>query len=327
VPPDIPEKQAGKFMERQRKITLAILIMLVIISVIAVIDISTRVEEKKSFSMGAPVIQTGPGVAIVRIDGPIELTGPAGFMGRPSGAEAVVKRLSQLEKDSNIKAIILRINSPGGTVAATQEIYQKVMSMRKKNIIFVASMGDIAASGGYYIASACNFIMANYGTITASIGVIAFSPNLKNLMDKFGIKMNVIKSGKYKDILATHRDMSSEERILLQEMIDLSYHKFVSDIALGRNMSRDDIYPVADGRVMNAETALKNRLIDGLGTFDDSIAKAREMAGLDPDAPVYEEQLSPFREIFSSMESLFSGRSFESRFMDTTYRIEYRYMQ
>lgn len=313
-------------MEKQRKITLAILLMLVLISIIAVVDISTRVETKKSLNIGRDMIKTGPGVAIVRIDGPIELTGPESFMGRPSGAEAVVKRLAELENDSSIKAVVLRINSPGGTVAATQEIYQKVLEVRKKNIIVVASMGDIAASGGYYIASACNYIVANYGTITGSIGVIAYSPNLKNLMDKFGIKMNVIKSGKYKDILSTHRDMSDEERIMLQEMIDSSYHKFVSDIARGRNMNQNDIYPVADGRVMNAETALKYKLIDQLGTFNDSIAKAKELAGLDADAPVYEEQVSPFNEILGSMNSFFSGRAFESRFTDSIHRIEYRYM-
>ena len=314
-------------MEKQRKITLSILIMLVLISVIAVVDISTRVEKKRSIQTGMDMMSTGPGVAIVRIDGPIELTGPAGFMGEPSGAEGVVKRLADIEKDSSIKAVVLRINSPGGTVAATQEIYQKILSLRKKNIVVVASMGDIAASGGYYIASGCNYIVANYGTITGSIGVIAYSPNLKNLMDKFGIKMNVIKSGKYKDILATHRDMSNEERALLQEMIDLSYHKFVKDIALGRNMNQDDIYPVADGRVMSAETALRYKLVDQLGTFDEAINKARELAGLDADAPVYEEHLSPFNEIFSSMSSFFSGRLFESRFVDTTHKIEYRYMQ
>jgi protease-4 len=314
-------------MEKQRKITLAILIMLVLISIIAVVDISTRVEKKRSLPTGLNMMPNGPGVAIVRIDGPIELTGPAGLMGKPSGAESVVRRLADIEKDSNIKAVVIRINSPGGTVAATQEIYHRIFSLRKKNIIVVASMGDIAASGGYYIASACNHIVANYGTITGSIGVIALSPNLKNLMDKFGIKMNVIKSGKYKDILATHRDMSIEERALLQELIDLSYHKFVSDIALGRNMNQSDIYPIADGRVMSAQTALKYKLIDQLGTFEEAINKAKELAGLDSDAHVYEERLSPFNEIFSSINSLFTGHFFENRFTDTTYKIEYRYMQ
>lgn len=314
-------------MEKQRKVTLAILLMLVLISVIAVVDISTRVEEKKSLAMRGSIMQTGPGIAIVRVEGPIELVSPSGPFGKPSGAEAVVKRLAELEKDSSIKAIVLRINSPGGTIAATQEIYQKIMSLRKKNIIVVASMGDIAASGGYYIASACNFIVANYGTITGSIGVIAFTPNLKNLMDKFGIKMNVIKSGKYKDIMASHRDMTPEERIMLQEMIDASYYKFVSDIATGRSMNQNDILPIADGRVMNGATALKYKLIDMIGTFDDAIIKAKEMAGLDPDAPVYEDEVSPFNELFGTITGFFSGRVFESRFMDTTNRIEYRYMQ
>jgi protease-4 len=315
-------------MERQRKIIVAILALLALIAVIAVVDVGLKIEKKSKTNITLKMPQFGPGVAVIRIEGSIEMSGPRGLFADSSGAEAIIKRLGEIEKDSSIKAVVIRINSPGGTVAATQEIYEKIWKLRKKNIILVASMGDVAASGGYYIASACNYIVANYGTITGSIGVITMSPNLKRLFDKFGIQMNVIKSGKYKDILSTSRDMTAEERSLLQEMIDLSYNKFIKDIALGRNMSQEDIRPVADGRVMNGETALKNRLIDQLGTFEDAILKAKELAALDADAPVYEKEDSAFQEIFGSIKNVFNGKTgIGSEIFYNPHKIEYRYMQ
>lgn len=315
-------------MERERKLTVAILAMLILVAVIAIVDISFKIEEKRSREIKISMPEFGSGVGIVRVEGAIELSSPAGPFGVTSGAEAVVKRLDDLENDDSIKAVVVRINSPGGTVAATQEIYEKIMKLRKKNIPVVASMGDVAASGGYYVASACNHIVANYGTLTGSIGVIAYSPNLKRLFDKFGIQMNVIKSGKYKDILASHRDMSSEERALLQEIIDSSYHKFVRDIAAGRNMDQADVERVADGRIMSGESALKNKLIDQTGTFEDAIAKARELAGLAEDSPVYEETSSPFGDIFGRLNNLLgAGNLPGGEMLNPSYKIEYRYMQ
>jgi protease-4 len=315
-------------MERQRKIMVSILALLALIAVIAIVDIGLKIDKKSKSAINLPIPEFGPGIGIIRIEGAIEMSGNSSPFGIPQGAEAVIKRLSEIEKDGNIKAVVIRINSPGGTVAASQEIYEKIRKLRKKNIIFVASMGDVAASGGYYVASACNYIVANYGTITGSIGVITLAPNLKRLFEKFGIQMNVIKSGRYKDILATHRDMTPEERSLLQEMIDLSYNKFIRDIALGRNMNQDDIRLVADGRVMNGETALKNKLIDQLGTFEDAILKAKELAALDADAPVYEQNESPFQEIFGSLKTMFTGKTgIGTELFYNPYKIEYRYMQ
>ncbi|HOP64665.1 MAG TPA: signal peptide peptidase SppA [Spirochaetota bacterium] len=315
-------------MERERKLTVAILAMLILVAVIAIVDISFKIEEKHSREIKLTLPDIGAGIGIVRVEGPIELSSRPGPFGMPEGAEAVVKRLDSLEKDSNIRAVVLRINSPGGTVAATQEIYEKIMKLRKKNIPVVASMGDLAASGGYYVAAACNHIVANYGTVTGSIGVIAYSPNLRRLFDKFGIKMNVIKSGKYKDILASHRDMSRDERVLLQELIDSSYGKFVKDVAVGRNMSELDIMKVADGRIMSGITALENKLVDQMGTFEDAIAKARELAGLDEDSPVYEEKTSPFNEFFGTLNSILRGSSLPgSEVLYPVYKLEYRYMR
>jgi protease IV len=315
-------------MERQRKLIVAMLAILTLIAVTAIIDIGFKIEKKTRSEMKLTLPEFGPGVAILRVDGPIGMSGPSGVFGITHGAESIIRRLAEIEKDSGIKAVVLRINSPGGTVAATQEIFEKLMKLRKKNIVLVASMAEIAASGGYYIASACNYIMANYGTITGSIGVIAFSPNLKRLFEKFGIQMNVIKSGKYKDLLASHRDMTPEERSLIQEMIDLSYNKFLRDVALGRNMNQDDIKPVADGRVMNGETALKNKLIDQIGTFEDAVLKAKELAGLDPAAPVFEKNPTPIQEIFGSLQNIFSAKILpDPGMIYNPSGIEYRYIQ
>lgn len=312
-------------MERQRKLMIAILAMLVLVAVIAIIDVSMRIEKESTAEVKIQMPRFGSGIAVVRIEGPIEMSSPSGLGMTPRGAEAVIKRLDNLQKNSDIKGIVLRVNSPGGTVAATQEIYQKLSNLRKNNIIIVASMGDVAASGGYYVASACNHIVANYGTVTGSIGVIAYSPNLKKLFDKLGIGMNVIKSGKHKDILSSHRDISPEEKELLQEMIDSSYNRFIKDIAKGRNMNESDIIPVADGRIMNGETALKHGLIDSIGTFEDSIAKAKELAGLDEDAPVYEETSSPFENVISILGNYFRGGITLDSLLYSEKAVEYRY--
>lgn len=313
-------------MERQRKLMVAILVMLVLFAVIAIIDVSFRIDKKSSTEVKMKMPQFGPGIAVVRVDGPIEMSSQSGFGTLSRGAEAVVKRLDDLGKNDEIKGIVLRINSPGGTVGATQEIYQKLWKLRKKNIVIVASMGDVAASGGYYIASACNHILANYGTITGSIGVITYSPNLKKLFDKYGIGMNVIKSGKHKDILSSHRDVTPEERKLLQELIDSSYNRFIKDVALGRNMNESEIIPVADGRIMDGETALEQGLIDGIGTFEDSIYKAKELAGLDENAPVYEEVSSPFDNVMNLLGNYFrGGKIFMDGMVYPAKPVEYRY--
>src|SRR4030042_1173630 len=188
----------GDRMDRNRKILISILAVLVLSSVIAIVDISMNMQQKRGAGIALTGPQIGPGVGIVRIEGPIEMLGVSSPMSATSGAEGVIRRLDELEQNNDIRAIVVRINSPGGTVAATQDIYEKLWRLRKKKIPLIASMGEIAASGGYYVASACDYIVANHGTLTGSIGVIAVSPNLRRLFEKIGIDMNVIKSGRYK---------------------------------------------------------------------------------------------------------------------------------
>ncbi|MBN1498297.1 MAG: signal peptide peptidase SppA [Spirochaetes bacterium] len=316
-------------MDRNRKILISILALLVLSSVIAIVEISMNMQQKRGpgISLAGPAI--GPGVGIVRVEGPIDMTGSSSPSLMSRGAEGIIARLNEMERSRDIRAVVVRINSPGGTVGASQEIYEKLWRLRKKNIPLIASMGEIAASGGYYVASACNYIVANHGTITGSIGVIAMSPNLKKLFEKIGIDMRVIKSGRYKDILSSFRDISPEERQLIQEIIDSSYRKFLKDVARGRAMNESDIQPIADGRVMSGETALKHKLVDMLGTFEDAVDKAREMAKLSEDAPVYDEGASSLEQILFRMQALFSGgslmeRELRLRHVENNYRLEYR---
>ena len=262
-------------MEKYRRILITIMSLLVLSAVIAIIDISMNLQAGGKLSFGSP--QFGPGVGVVRIEGPIELSNQMGAVGLTANADAVVARLNDLERNGSVKAIVVRINSPGGTPAATQEIYQKIWKLRKKNIPIVASLGEIAASGGYYIASACNVIVSNHSTMTGSIGVIAHTPNLKRLFDKVGIDMTVIKTGRYKDMLAYYKDLSADERAIMQNMIDSTYNRFLKDVALGRNMDQTEIRPIADGRIFDGETALQLKLVDAVGTFEDAVDRARSM--------------------------------------------------
>ena len=315
-------------MDRNRKILISIFALLLLSLMMAVIDISLRMQDDSDKGQRGKEARTGPGIGIVRVEGPIGIRARTGPLDLSAGSEGIIRRLDDLSRNGSIKAVVLRINSPGGTVAAVQEIYSKLWKLRKRNIPLVASMGDIATSGGYYIASPCNFIMANNGTITGSIGVIALSPNMKGLFEKLGIKMNVIKSGNYKDIFSSHRDITKEETQLLQEMIDTSYRRFLKDVALGRNQNQSEIEPYADGRVMNGETALKYKLIDAVGTFEDAVDKARELAKLDENSPVYDEIMTPFQQIMMSLDGMFrlGGVVTESMNRNTLHLLEYRDM-
>ncbi len=313
-------------MDKYRKILVAILALFVLSAVIAIVDISMKMQKKDGSPYGAAVPAVGPGVAVVRIEGPIFMIGPRGLFSMPSDAESIIKRLSRIELSRNIKAVVLRINSPGGSVVATQEIYQKLWRLRKKNIILVASMGEIAASGGYYVASACNHIVANHGTLTGSIGVIARSPNVKGLFDKLGVRMNIIKSGKYKDALSPYRNTTEDEIRFIREMIESSHKKFIKDIALGRNMNQSEIVPYADGRIINGVQAREYKLVDTIGTFEDAVDTARSLAKLPEDAPVYDETKTPIQQFIMNMEGLVNGFRTVGKGMvpDNLYLLEYR---
>lgn len=212
-------------------------------------------------------ITIGDRVALIRIEGLI------------TDSKNVIDEIKEYVKDPSIKAIILRIDSPGGAVAPAQEIYEEVRKATAKKKI-VVSMGTVAASGGYYIASPANKIVANPGTLTGSIGVIMEIPNIEGLMNKLGIKTEVVKSGSYKDMASVFRGIRKEERDILQNVLDNVHSQFIKAVAEGRKMLIDDVKKIADGRVFTGEQALKAGLVDELGNLEDAVHTAAKLVGI-----------------------------------------------
>ncbi len=195
-----------------------------------------------------------------------------------------LKAIKEFRKDPNVKCILVRIESPGGGIGASQELYREIRRTIEEKPV-VASLGGIAASGGYYAASAANRIVANPGTITGSIGVISYFPNLRELLDKLGISATIIKSGRFKDTGNPDREMTQEEKDLLQATMDQAHRQFIRDVARGRNLSEEKVRDVADGRIIMGETAQQLGLVDELGNFEDAV-KAAAVLGMiegDPD--------------------------------------------
>jgi protease-4 len=220
----------------------------------------------------ADIFSTKEGVGIVELKGLIV------------SSELILKHLTEFRYNSDVKSIVLRIESPGGSVGASQEIYKEVLRTNEVKPV-IASMGSMGASGGYYAALGAEKIIANPGTMTGSIGVIVKFPNLEGLFEKIGYKSEVIKSGPLKDVGASNRPMSEEEREIMQSLIDNVYDQFVRDIASARGMKEDTIQDLADGRVYTGEQALEAGLIDSLGNFTDAITIAADMGGLDVEDP------------------------------------------
>jgi len=211
----------------------------------------------------------GEKVALVELEGAI-------YNARP-----VVRQFDHYRKQKAIKAIVFRINSPGGGVVPSQEIYEAVKRARDSGKPVVASLGTVAASGGYYVACPADTIVANPGTTTGSIGVIAEFLNMQELLDKIGIRINIIKSGRYKDIGSMHRPMTPEEQKLLQAWVDDTYYQFVDAVALERGLSRKQVLKFADGRVVTGRQAVRLKLVDVLGDYETAIDLAAEMAGIE----------------------------------------------
>ena len=223
-------------------------------------------------------------------------------------SEQVLKHLTEFRNNPNVKSIVLRIESPGGAVGAAQEIYQEIKRTNEVKPV-VASMGSMGASGGYYAALGADIIMANPGTMTGSIGVIVKFPNLEGLFEKIGYKSQVIKSGPLKDIGASNRPLSEDERKIMQDLIDNVYNQFVRDIAAARSMPEETIFELADGRVYTGEQALEAGLIDSLGNFTDAITIAADLGGLDTKEPqlIYpkaERKFSLFNLLTNAEQSL-----------------------
>lgn len=215
------------------------------------------------------------------------------------GSENTVSEIKKFRDDKSIKAIILRINSPGGGVAASQEIYDAVKKTRDGGKIVVVSMGSIAASGGYYISCGSNLIVANPGTVTGSIGVIAQFMSIKDLAEKLGIKENIIKSGELKDAGNPFRDMNEKDRAYFQDVVDNSFSQFLDVVSKERKINIDTLKKYANGRVFTGLQAKDIGLVDSLGTFEDAVRITSRMAGIEGEPRIVRE-----RKRFSFFEKL-----------------------
>lgn len=207
----------------------------------------------------------------------------SGFLGE---ASPTLKQLKDFRENDAIKAIVVRINSPGGTVGPAQEIFKEIRKTTRQKKV-VASMGTVAASGGYYIAAGADKIMANAGTITGSIGVIMQFSNFQELLEKIGLRPVVVKSGNYKDMGSPTRPMTAEERKLLEGLAAKIHRQFVSDVAEGRQMAVETVQPLADGRILTGEDALENGLVDKLGNLEDAIEWAGRLSGVEGKVRAY----------------------------------------
>lgn len=226
-------------------------------------------------------------VGLVRISGLI------------SESDTTIEQIRKFAKDDSVRAIVLRVNSPGGGVGPSQEIYEEVRKLRGKKVV-VTSMGALAASGGYYIACASEKVYANPGTITGSIGVIMNFVNVRDLVEKIGIRGMVVKSGEYKDIGSPVREMKPGERKLLQGVIDNVHAQFVNAVAEGRNLEKREVLAIADGRIFSGEQALALGLVDALGNQQDAVEEAGRLAKIEGEPKL----ILPPKKRFSILELL-----------------------
>ncbi len=219
----------------------------------------------------------GERVAVIRIEGVIV------------DSRETIEELRRFRDNPSIKAVVLRIDSPGGGVVPSQEIHTEVMKARKDGRLkVVASMGNLAASGGYYIAAATDKIVANPGTLTGSIGVIMELANVQGLLEKVGVQSVVIKSGRYKDLASPFRAMSKEDRGLLQNVLDDVHDQFIQAVAAGRALKVEEVRPLADGRIFTGRQARTAKLVDELGDLQDAIKLAARLVGIEGEPRVVE---------------------------------------
>jgi protease-4 len=244
-------------------------------------------------------VPLGEKVAVVQVTGMIV------------DAANTIEELKGYSKDSSVKAIVLRINSPGGAVAPAQEIYHEILKVKEKKKV-IASMGTVAASGGYYIAAPADRIIANAGTLTGSIGVIMELPNVSGLMEKIGVETQVIKSGRHKDLASVFKSLTPKEREILQTVLDDVHDQFIEAVSNARGMKFEDIKKLADGRIFTGKKALELGLIDELGNMEDAIMLAGKLSGIEgePEVVTKKEKFSIFDMLKGQLPEKIFGSAF-----------------
>lgn len=254
--------------------------------------------------LGSRNAGNGNQIGIVYVTGVISAGGSGGspFVDAIAGSDELMAELRDAKDDPAIKAVVLRVNSPGGSAAASQEVAGEIQKLRQEGKKVVVSMADVAASGAYWIASQSDYIMANAATETGSIGVIMDLLNYEELYKKLGLRSVTIKSAAHKDIGSPTRPMTPDEETILQAMVDDIFNQFVQVVAQGRRLPEDQVRQLADGRVFTGRQAKELGLVDGLGNFEDAVQKAAELAGIEHDYSTVDMQpVSPLQQFLRGL--------------------------
>jgi protease IV len=295
-------------MSRNTIIILVVVLVVIVIPALIATAIGVAMllgRNTSSFSLG------GKQVALIRVEGVITSDrGSSGlFGGSSAGAERIIDILEDFRKDDGVKSAVIRINSPGGSAAGSQEVYQEIQKVRKDGKKITVSMGDVAASGGYYIASAADRIMADQATMTGSIGVIMHASDMHELYNKIGIRFDTIKTGQFKDIGSNTRPMTPQEKQLLQNLVNDVFEQFIADVSAGRKLPVADVRKIADGRIFTGRQALRLKLVDKLGSLEDALDIAAKDAGIkgDYDIVEYEHQKGFWDMLTGGSDSSLSG--------------------
>jgi len=284
-------------------------LFLFVVFIVVVVSVFLSESETEDISSGS-----GGTIALVELKEPI------------ISSEDFVRQLKRYRDNMNVRAIVVRIESPGGGVAASQEMYEEVKKTRTSGKPVVVSMGSVAASGGYYVACGADKIVANPGSITGSIGVISQFMHFNQLMEKIGIDATTIKSGKLKDSGSPLRPMTKEDKEYFQQMIDDVHDQFVTTVAEERKLKKDEVRKLADGRVFTGRKAYELKLIDTLGTFEDALRLAADLAHIEGKPRVIKERKKErwtdilFGDVRSEFDKL------KSELLDQPI-VQYRYVQ
>lgn len=257
----------------RKKLIMVILSVVILVSV-GILTFGNQTVSKQS-------VTAGNKIAVIYVDGAITGgRGTSSILSENGGTDNLIKQLHEAGDDPLVQGIVLRINSPGGSSTATEEVGVEIKKIRAQGKPIVTSMGDVAASGGYWLAACTDKIYANPTTLTGSIGVYMPYSNWEELYKKIGIRQEKIKSGVHKDILSSDRPMTEEERVILQTMVDEIYQGFVEVVAEGRHMELETVKRLADGRVYTGKQAKELGLVDELGNLYDAIDGLSEMVGI-----------------------------------------------
>ncbi len=271
-------------------------------------DSAARTEQGEGSSFAALSSDKKGEVAWIKVRGVIAQDNSNSPFARPSGASAIAKKIREAGEDKKVKAIVLDINSPGGTVASVQNIYSEILRAKEHKKV-VALFRDVAASGGFYIAMAADKIVAEPGTITGSVGVIMQTGNVEGLFEKIGVKVTPITSGKYKDMGSAYRPMTDAEKAILQDMVDDTYGQFLAAVKAGRpNVKPEDMTEYTDGRIFTGQRAFNLGFIDQLGGEEEALKLAGELAGI-KDPKIINQRPDSLRELFFSFGAAAESQS------------------